>query len=330
MSSVADLLRELRCAEDVPPPGQYRTAEPHFSDGQKVAIGTSGSLHVLLPMPLSAAIIEDHKSAGVQLLRHELIDEGGNKRLFADLACFRGDLEVTFCRLADEVLAEAEATGVRADAVARAALARWRDLLDAERQQRMSASELTGLFGELLTLKAAVDCGRGIEVWTGREPGRHDFRFGTDALEVKTSIATQRDIIHVNGMKQLEPPAAGALYLRRLRVELSPSGTSVPTLVEDICKAGAPRSELMSCLLRRGYSAAFEPAYEETKFEVREDDVWKVEGDFPRLRTNSFVNGAPPPGVHIRSYEIDLASAANFKLSESAHELLIAGWANEA
>jgi hypothetical protein len=258
----------------------------------------------------------------VQLVRHELLRDQ-KRLLFADLVCTRADLESTFCRLADEVLADLQSAPLRADVVVKRVLNRWRELLDAPTSEGLGLAELLGLFGELKVLGELLDYGLPLECWTGADPARHDFRIGDDAVEVKTSLGTRRDMITVNGLQQLVPPAQGRLLLRRFRVDRAPDGSGIAQLVQKILATGlVGESDLRKALKKRGYHLAHEPQYADARFEIRDDDVWWVDERFPRISPASFIGGVIPMGVEITSYQVDLSVAAASKQTAPFPSLL--------
>ena len=78
-----------------------------------------------------------------------------------------------------------------------------------------------------------------VECWVGPTGGRHDFRRGAIAVEVKTTRAHTSRQVTIHGEDQLDAPDGGALHLHFVRLEEVPSGgASVTSLVDDLLTVG--------------------------------------------------------------------------------------------
>jgi hypothetical protein len=290
-----------------------------------LGIDGDGHLHLFLPMPDGSAVLEDRRSEGVRLCRHDLLIDGV-LRVHADLECTLPHLHETFLHLVDEILERMRSTELRADGIARSALSRWRELLGASHRPALSKEGLIGLYGELATLAELIDPQGMLACWSGPLGQRHDFEFDYDALEVKTTRGTGRDCVSINGLWQLHPPVRGELYLRRLRVEESPGGRSVPELVAALLNAGVDRLELLRRLMLMDYSLEQEAQYGDFRLQILDAGLWRVAGSFPRIVAESFVGGNPPPGTELSSYLVDLTSVADGRLPEESWRQLTRTW----
>lgn len=173
---------------------------------------------------------------------------------------------------------------------------------------------LTGLVGELLVLLDGVRLDPGFpRFWAGPRGERHDFRSGSQAIEVKCSLrsAAKAHKVRITDWDQLQAPDAGALFLFSLRLERVENGAfSVASLAKQITElADEPaRTEFLATLSGKFASLA----HSGEMFSLNERHSYRVIDGFPRLVPAMLANGKPP-GVSAVSYELDLDHAAPFK-----------------
>jgi hypothetical protein len=273
-----------------------------------LALDADGARHLLVPIPIHVEIREDTQSAGVQIVRRVLLDEG-RQLAFGDVVCRAEHLEELFTELATEMLAEIRSAPSEPVLACHRVLERWRELLGPERSQLLGANALAALFGELWFLIRVIerDSMRDIGVWTGPDGDRHDLRKGGISLEVKSSLARNGRPAEVHGHLQLEPPPDGILFLGWIRLErVRDVGQSVPDLVAELRDLGVATAQFAVKLASVGYTLGHENAYRAVRFDVREVQVYAVTDDFPRIIPASFVDGRLPPGISTLSYVIDL------------------------
>jgi len=166
----------------------------------------------------------------------------------------------------------------------RAALQAWRELLAKPVGKPLSENSLVGLFGELEILETALGLGGSLDAWTGWSKDHNDFRFPGLAIEVKTTTSAEYRRVRIHGLRQLDDPEDGStliLVLRRL--EQSPTGRSVPTLVDDLVRMGAPRSVLLERLANVRYSEQHRSQYEPLRFVSSEVALRRIDDNHPRL-----------------------------------------------
>lgn len=98
-----------------------------------------------------------------------------------------------------------------------AALASWRQMLSTTTV--LSDEMQLGLTGELWTLRRLMQrCGtEAIPAWTGADKQAHDFRLGTEEIEVKTTSGEVRKH-HINRIDQLVPSPNMNLYVLSLQM----------------------------------------------------------------------------------------------------------------
>ena len=184
----------------------------------------------------------------------------------------------------------------------------WQEFMKKGRQSLTIESQ-TGLFGELSFLKDLLDLGlkdEAIKTWDGPLNGLQDFHIGFGAVEVKSTVSQDGFIAKIGSLDQLSDATYKPLYLVGKKLALSPSGMSLPALINEIRKALGDDQGLLQNfqdrLLRSGYLDAHSGAYDRL-LRVEKSLVYEVDEYFPRL-TPQLVN----PLVKSARYEIDISS----------------------
>lgn len=272
-----------------------------------VALDKVGARHLLIPVQSAPDEKGLWRNGSLNLAKVNLRGEDEKVRTWLSLRCKRADLEESFLRLAVDLvwrLSMSKSNIVQSDCLV--VLNEWRDLFGGG---KMSEESVIGLLGEMLFLKrlALLDPIRAWEAWEGPRGGRHDFRAGPQAVEVKTTLRPTARIVKINGVTQLLPPPGGTLHLVFTRLERVPNGLiSLVRLVDELAAAGIPRTEIQDLLADLDFPALDDRAAA-TTYELRECAAFLVDAEFPRVVPESFLNGGPQPGVSDITYSVDLA-----------------------
>lgn len=325
--NLSDLGREIdrRWVElGVPEAGGLRVVDlPQSVDAGQLllGVGSEGS-RLLVPVTPKAhrRLKEDTTTSGIQL-RTFVEQDRGATNYYLDVLCPRTELRWLFTTFVADLLLRIERQpDVLPENVVRTCFAAWRSLFTGS-GRRLSPRELTGLFGELTILERLL--GRdstAVRVWRGplREP--HDFRGGDVAVETKTTVTGEDELVQIHGLDQLQPPTGGQLYLAHLRVAMpADDGVSVPELVRQLRELDSS-DRLVNLLAAAGYLAAHADSYEGLKFRLSETRVFAVKSDFPRLSPDVWPGGEVPPGLGNFRYTLDLASVSQPPLSSGEAE----------
>ena len=194
------------------------------------------------------------KSRGIELQVRQLEQDSEN-RWFLDVVCTRSDLRWLFSSFVADILLRirrhADSSPI---AIVRTCFAAWRALFAAA-ERRLTVKQLAGLFGELHVLdRMLIRSPSAVSLWRGPLHEPHDFVSAGLDLEVKTTLSSEDDIVHIHGLDQLTVPAEGRLHLAHLRVEVpSSDGESVPDLIERLANVETT-GKLMALLQAAGYS----------------------------------------------------------------------------
>ena len=285
------------------------------------AIDAQGRRHFLLPCKAPPAV-EDTGSAGVKILSLQLT-AGTRVGQFVDLRCDLDRLAELFDDVAVDLVA---AAGARPDQPAEAciaALEHWRALLRTVRPAAASRAHLVGLIAELILVAEVVsrDPARRIDFWVGREGQRHDLRRADTAVEVKGTVAATGRSVSIHGLRQLEPPSGGSLYLGFVRLEQVAGGTlTIDVLVDRLRALGLPSHAVYSGLDERGLPPG---TADERAFELIEWKLYPVGPDFPSVVPALFPSGEAPSGLEEVRYTVDLDGAACSALTDAEQERVL-------
>ena len=270
------------------------------------AVDAAGSRHLLIPVETAPDLRGLWRCASISASRRNLRGEDRVTRCWLDLHCRRPELELVFAKLAvavTESLRRVSAELLEGSCIA--VLDEWRDLFG---RGRPAEESITGILGELLVLErlASEDPTRALAAWVGPEGGRHDFRLGSHAIEVKTTTTRVGTFVQIHGLWQMLEPEGGELHLALVRLEKVPGGrVSIASLMQRLNELGVPPGDLAENLEDAGFGELNSEASTMT-YEIRAREWFRVDADFPRIVPSSFGGGGLPPGVTDISYGIDL------------------------
>jgi len=303
----AELRREQRGAGHALPAG-----EPGLEAW--LALTESGGLRVLL------ALADDERDPVVDVGRDgalrcnvQLLTVGGSPRRCIDLSCGRKALDEVFHHFTFVLLRlRAE---LRASATVEAAIREFCDLLgltgEAGRHRNL------GDLGELLVLSWLQDRNpAAVEAWTGPATGRHDFRSGPLALEVKSGLRPQGKVT-IARLDQLEPPEEGELWLVVLTFEADPLGDLTVAGMARRVDARIPSGAQVQPEARAKLDVAAALG-EVNAYSLYEARVYRITEDTPRLRSGMLVG--VPEAVRSISYVLGLEHLEPWRLPPGDHD----------
>lgn len=212
---------------------------------------------------------------------------------------------------------ETEVDGSRAMRGFLARVRAWQDFMQ-RGGQPLSPEREIGLFGELTLLRALIGAGltaaQATESWVGPLDAEQDFHIGSGAIEVKSTAAAVGFPIKVGSLSQLDDSVRSPLFVCGVRLRVAPGGTTLPSLISELCRLiieeQGPSRELLDRLLSAGYVTQHAPRYER-RFELVEVAFVTVGADFPRLTP-----GSVPTGILDARYEMDLDRCPGVRVSD--------------
>ncbi|MBR5636722.1 MAG: PD-(D/E)XK motif protein [Pseudobutyrivibrio sp.] len=189
---------------------------------------------------------------------------------------------------------------------------KWRDFFKSISNKKLSETQEIGLFGELSFINFALDAGVDFvsDMWNGPIRAAQDFQNDSFALEVKTVITNAIEYVKISSEEQLDISNRNNLFLLVYRIEHDEAkGQSLPDLIDCInSKITATQSNrFMACLLCLGYNQ-FDCDLYDKKYSVRENVVFEVKDDFPRL-----YSGNIPAGVKKIKYSLNIEMCKKFE-----------------
>ncbi|WP_331058468.1 PD-(D/E)XK motif protein [Hymenobacter sp.] len=190
-------------------------------------------------------------------------------------------------------------------------IAGWQELFGKVPTGGLGPQARQGLYGELFLMRRLLETGLTAEsvavAWAGplREP--QDFRFGTVALEAKTTSGTSQ-AIHISNAAQLDDAPLTALWLFHLALKIgSGTGETLPGLVADLAALlhaePTAATHFQHRLQLAGYFHAQADLYATEGFTVSYEQTVRVAGSLPRLRASDL-----PTAISELSYAIDLTA----------------------
>lgn len=288
------------------------------------ALDASGARHLLLPVMEDDPGLDDTRSRGVTVSTRALTAEGdASERRFVDIKCEDPRLRDLFSKVCDEILQHCRTKPDAPASVTETVLERWRALLGPASRRLLSEQQVRGLLAELHMLEqvATVSSGKAMTVWTGADRARHDFTGQVAACEVKASTIVDEVKIHVNGLRQLEPPPGSTLYLYIERMESVPvGGDCIPAAIDRLESLGIDRVAMLTALAKAGVAAADLVAYEAVKFRLLEKRAYRVNDAFPRLIPSLLAGAAAQDRISNVEYVLSLGAQPPVPLDDGQRD----------
>ncbi|KAA0678180.1 PD-(D/E)XK motif protein [Azospirillum brasilense] len=309
-------------AEDLSTPSlalPTRTAHGHA----RLSLGPDGEPRLLLPIGNGDAFPAVQDGRGLAFKDRVLLLSGRSVR-FIDVICRELTLEAVFREVVTAILRRLDSGETPGHAV-EAAIREFRELLLRAQSRSVTAETAVGLVGELRLLNRLLEIRPDAwSAWTGPLPGRHDFRAGDLAIEVKSSLRRQSRVVEISALDQLAEPSGGELFLFYGSFEESAAGPlSVPGEVSRALSLASDPGELTQRLALIGYDPALDELWAQFRFSFLDSDVYRVVSGFPRLTPASLAEAELPSGVSHFRYRVNLSAARDFRLDRPEAEALV-------
>nr|WP_176457356.1 MULTISPECIES: PD-(D/E)XK motif protein [unclassified Rhodococcus (in: high G+C Gram-positive bacteria)] len=308
--------------EKEPPPsgGKLRTTGlPVESDAGQLlaAVDSEGRRHLLVPI-LPSQHVGSHPFGANLRFAERTISTGPAFHRYADVVCLNVELDDLFTEVCSDVMLAVAGNPGSALRVTTSVLSRWRSLFVSS-SSVLTESKLVGLFSELLVLRELLRRNSSAAAyWRGPDGHRHDFDFGTNAIEVKSTSATDGRRVGIHGLDQLDPPQNGRLWLCWNRLERRSGALTLNALVSEVLRLTDDYAGLLGKLGNVGYRTADREWYLAAAFESVESSWYSVDGSFPRLTSSQLKAAGVAIDVVNASYSIDLPDPGTFGLRASA------------
>ena len=199
-------------------------------------------------------------------------------------------------------------------------LSKWQSLFEKLGLQGLSEESQRGLFGEAYFLRKylanSLDYIKCVKTWTGPEKSIQDFQFSRWAVEVKTTHGKNHQKIYVSNERQLDDSVIPNIFLYHLSLDVrSGNGETLNTLIESIFDLLSEKTMATNLfklkLMESGYFEMHKPFYDELGYTVRQENIYSVTGDFPRITEQQI-----PKGVGDVRYSIVLTESELWRINE--------------
>ena len=199
----------------------------------------------------------------------------------------------------------------------------WANFLKPSRTG-LTQSEFVGFFGEMYVLSEHFmpvnSPDDSVRAWIGPEGKKQDFTFNDIAIEVKTTLAGDKQAIRISSLDQLDKVTNG-LYL--MRVVAAPSGDGTGFNLCGLyakCLEGIGHNIVAESLFLQKASLLYGKASEsqlKDSFVVVNVSIYNVGIDFPKL-TRTDVDLA----IKDVSYELVVSALSDFEVTDDLKEII--------
>lgn len=203
-------------------------------------------------------------------------------------------------------------------------LAKWQSLFEKVGKQGLSDEAQRGLYGEIYFLRFFLtnnsDKNYCIKSWLGPEKSIQDFQYSNWAVEVKTTHGNNHQKIHITSERQLDDSIIEKIFLFHLSLDVRVgNGESLNILIDavsELLNDNTMASNLFKLkLLESGYYDIHKPLYDERGYTIRQENIYRVTGNFPRITENQI-----PIGVGDVRYSIVLSESEEWRIN---HQTLL-------
>jgi hypothetical protein len=285
-------------------PGEHRGA--HVRLGRTWA----DELLLLIPMPGSnLGVTEAHYvNDDLRIEPRVLLDDGGTPITYAALVAAEGFDVSLFGAFTDELIHELDDERTPLEMM-HEILDRWSTLLKASGLRRLSRSEATGLYGELLALRALVEHqgDSAVDMWVGPDKQRHDFVWSDSAVEVKSTLQSQGLSVRIHQLGQLRVDPGQELHLLVIKLEWNPGGQSLKELILEVRGRLKKPAAFDEKLTEFGLSSKSLESAQEFRFRETGATVFEVDESFPAITERALEHLPNSSRIKDVEYSLDLS-----------------------
>lgn len=134
-----------------------------------------------------------------------------------------------------------------------------------------------------------------INTWVGVDKEIRDFQYGNWAVEVKTTAGNNHQRVSISSERQLDDTLMDCLYLYHLSVETSKGNGENPQSESTGYTKYAWRQsicfKLFNSKLLEADTLIHAHLYEERCYAKRDENIYHVKDEFPRIKENEIRNG---------------------------------------
>jgi len=187
-----------------------------------------------------------------------------------------------------------------------------------KRSEGLTDEEQRGLWGELRFLRDCLLPVLGFPAvagWKGADLAPQDFQFENGAIEVKTTLAKQPQVVRITSERQLDDSAWPTLILYVIALEARDGGgETLPSMIASLRTTLTADSEALEqfedSLLQYGYLDSHVGRYVDRGYLSRSETALHVRMGFPRL-----VEHDMPTGIGDVRYGLAVAACVAFTMN---------------
>ncbi len=179
-------------------------------------------------------------------------------------------------------------------------LVSWQNLFDKQREDGLSEELQIGLYGELYFLRKLLTLSGNnyhfLQTWQVPSNKAQDFHYNNWAVEVKSTHSNNPQKIQINSARQLDNSIVPDLFLYHLSLDIrNVKGETLNQIVDTI--EDYLSNDLVSLnnfklkLFEIGYFDIHKAKYDEKAYNLRNESIFQVKDDFPRILENQTRNG---------------------------------------
>ncbi len=199
-------------------------------------------------------------------------------------------------------------------------LEKWGLLFEKIGKQGLSEEAQRALYGEifflrkfLLNISNPYFC---INSWKGPERSVQDFQFSDWAVEIKTTCGKKQQKMYISNERQLDISIIPKIFLVHYSLEVRQNhGETLNDLVDNLLdmlsQSSAAYNLFRLKLLEAGYFDSQRYLYEEVGYHIRQENIYKITEDFPKITESQI-----PKGVGDVRYSIVISADKNWVLDE--------------
>jgi hypothetical protein len=198
-------------------------------------------------------------------------------------------------------------------------LEKWQALFEKLKGEGLTPSEQQGLYGELHFLQKFIARQDAVALnsWVGTDKEVRDFQYNGWAVEVKTTAGNNHQKVSISSERQLDETLLENLFLFHLSVETArKNGESLNAKVNTVRETLQDNVSALNLfnnkLLEVGYFEKHTHLYKEKCYQVRDENYYKIDGDFPRIKEKEIRNGTGDV-----KYSIILSQCNEYLVSEN-------------
>ena len=199
-------------------------------------------------------------------------------------------------------------------------LAKWQSLFEKIGNQGLSDEAQRGLYGEVYFLRLFINNSSNknhcLKSWLGPEKSVQDFQYSDWAVEVKTTHGNNHQKIHIASERQLDDAIIPNIFLYHLSLDVRMSnGEFLNSLIDEVSDLLTDNTMAYNLfklkLLEVGYYDIHRPLYEDTGYTIRQENLYRVAGNFPRITEANI-----PIGVGDVRYSIILSESEEYRIDQ--------------